>query len=134
MRISDWSSDVCSSDLGAVLRQMAQPDYPHSFDPRTRPWYLKALETAGVARTDPYVFNTTGALGLTFAQRSSRAGAVVGADISLASLSEVMRRQKPTTSSQVVLVDPSGSVIAADNATALTALGPGGEQIGRAHV
>src|SRR3546814_19591065 len=85
MRISDWSSDVCSSDLGAVLRQMAQPDYPHSFDPRTRPWYLKALETAGVARTDPYVFNTPGALGLTFAQRSSRAGAVVGADISLAS-------------------------------------------------
>src|SRR3546814_8826104 len=92
---------------------MAQPDYPHSFDPRTRPWYLKALETAGVARTDPYVFNTTGALGLTFAQRSSRAGAVVGADISLASLSEVMRRQKPTTSSHVVLVDPSGRVIAA---------------------
>src|SRR3546814_7190158 len=38
-----------------------------------------------------------------------------------------MRRQKPTTSSHVVLVDPSGRVIAADNATALTALGPGGE-------
>src|SRR3546814_12727551 len=38
-----------------------------------------------------------------------------------------MRRQKPTTSSHVVLVDQSGRVIAADNATALTALGPGGE-------
>src|SRR3546814_12945101 len=24
MRISDWSSDVCSSDLGAVLRQVVQ--------------------------------------------------------------------------------------------------------------
>src|SRR3546814_16035679 len=118
MRISDWSSDVCSSDLfrrardfrppvdayfigysngdffmvrclrpeghrrligvgeevhyviqsidreggearglilhldaqGAVLRQITPPDYPHSFDPRTPPWYLKHMQPARVAR------------------------------------------------------------------------------------
>src|SRR3546814_14223107 len=53
---------------GAVLRQMAQPDYPHRLDPRTRPWYLKALETAGLAPTEPNFFNQPGALVTPFPQ------------------------------------------------------------------
>lgn len=112
---------------GNVLHEVAPPDYPHVFDPRVRPWYLKALAADGVARTDPYVFTTTAALGLTFAQRSSRGDAVVGADLSLESLSEVVRRQKPTASSRVVLIDHRGRVIAADDPTMLTTTGPGGE-------
>src|SRR3546814_3565314 len=33
MRISDWSSDVCSSDLDAVLRRVEEPSLPRARAP-----------------------------------------------------------------------------------------------------
>lgn len=99
---------------GGIVRQIVDPEYPQAYDPRVRPWYGQALATDGVVRTDPYIFTTTRALGLTFAMSSPRAGTVVGADLSLASLSEVVGRQKPTPRARVALVDQWERVIAAD--------------------
>lgn len=118
---------------GNAIRHIVDPDYPESYDPRQRPWYGHAQASNGVARTDPYVFTTTREVGLTFATSSPLSGTVVGADLSLASLSAVVDRQKPTLSSHVVLVDQWGWVIAADGAEGLVAVGPGG-WIGITHV
>lgn len=118
---------------GNARRHVADPDYPQSYDPRLRPWYGHALAADGVARTDPYVFTTTREVGLTFATSSPISGTVVGADLSLESLSETVGRQKPTPSSRVVLIDQWGSVIAADGAEGSVAAGPGG-WIGITHI
>ena len=118
---------------GNALRHVDDPDYPESYDPRQRPWYGHALATDAVARTDPYVFTTTREVGLTFAKSSPLSGTVVGADLSLTSLSAVVGRQKPTPSSRVVLVDQMGWIIASDGSEGAVAAGPGG-WLGIAHV
>src|SRR3546814_10527718 len=109
---------------GRVVHQAALPGYPQAFDPRERPWYQEALGTTGIARTDPYVFSTTGALGLTFAKRGAGSRAVVGPDPNLASLPAVITSQHPTPSSPVVPVAQSGPVLAPDHPPPLHAPAP----------
>lgn len=118
---------------GNALRHIDLPDYPASYDPRQRPWYARAQTTDEVVRTDPYIFTTTGEVGLTFSKQSPLSGTVVGADLSLVSLSEVAGRQKPTPGSRVVLIDRFGWVIAADGAAGLVEAGGRG-WLGVAHV
>ena len=48
---------------GAVTGTAEDP--ADTFDPRTRPWYLRAQEPNGIAWTDLYVFFTTRTPGLT---------------------------------------------------------------------
>ncbi len=104
---------------GNVTGQRVQPGYPDSYDPRVRPWYRRALAGGGLVRTDPYLFATRGDLGLTFAKRSDWSNTVVGADLNLDALSEVVRRQKPTPGSSLALADASGRIIAADDSDVL---------------
>src|SRR5512138_623826 len=118
---------------GNAQRHIDDPAYPQSYDPRQRPWYARAQLAEGVARTDPYIFTTTREVGLTFSKQSPLSGTVVGADLSLASLSEVAGRQKPTPGSRVVLVDKVGWVIAADGGEDLVEAGRRG-WLGIAHV
>ena len=62
-----------------------------SYDPRVRPWYLRANEAVDVVATAPYVFSTSGATGVTFARRIGGAqGSVFGADVTLAVISEFL--------------------------------------------
>src|SRR3546814_7004226 len=50
MRISDWSSDVCSSDLWSVTRRWRYPDaWPSAFSLET--WTRQAPEVAAIAGT-----------------------------------------------------------------------------------
>ena len=41
------------------------PTFPPDYDPRVRPWYHRAVEEGGYALTDPYVFASVEALGIT---------------------------------------------------------------------
>jgi len=81
------------------------------YDPRTRPWYKKAVKAGGVEKTDPYVFSHLQEAGVTYAKESDR-GVVVAVDISLETLSDVLHRQKITDDTQVFLFDDSKMVIA----------------------
>ena len=67
-----------------VIERREAPDYV--YDPRTRGWYQKAIAEQRQVRTEPYVFFTTGDVGLTFARRSSVGDAAVGADLTLRDL------------------------------------------------
>jgi len=97
---------------GWVIDERPMPDYPDSYDPRQRDWYRVAWENQGVVRTDPYIFRTTGSVGITFASRSSVAAAVVGADLELEALSDIIARQKPTPGSELALTDAADHLIA----------------------
>ena len=94
----------------AVLQDEARPEY--RFDPRTRDWYRRALESAEPIRTDPYVFFTTREVGTTVAQRRADGRSVVGVDLTLEELSRRLAERRATPSARMALVDREGRVIA----------------------
>ncbi len=90
---------------------------PHSrasaFDPRTRPWYTRALAADGVTATPPYRFTSSGEIGLTAARRlRAEGGGVFGVDLTLSNLSGFLALQRPTPESRIYLFTPEGKVLA----------------------
>ena len=77
-----------------VLRREAHPDYPKTYDPRSRDWYKAAMVASGQIKTAPYLFFSSGKVGSTIANRASTGGAVVGADIRLETLVPPWRNKK----------------------------------------
>ena len=73
--------------LDGSLRELGRGAWDAPFDPRERPWYRLATEPGQRVLTDPYVFATTHAPGLTVAVRSSDAS-VIGLDLTLAQISD----------------------------------------------
>lgn len=98
----------------------SRPQEGTLLDPRTRPWYQRARESDRMVFIDPYPFFATGEIGATLALRASDPDIVLGADVSLSVLSEVLTDQKATPSSELVLFDQQGNVIAYSNRTVLT--------------
>lgn len=101
-------------------------------DPRTRPWYQQAQQNKGITLTDPYPFFATGAIGCTLALRTSEPGVVLGADVTLSVLSELLTAQKATPSSELVMFDRQQHVIAYSTPSPLTRKGPSDDQPVRA--
>ncbi len=95
-----------------VVERRAVPDYV--FDPRTRDWYQRALATSRQVKTAPYVFFSTGEVGVTFARLSEGGDSVVGADLTLGDLSRALQEEKLTPSSELVLYNADGVVLAYD--------------------
>lgn len=83
-----------------------------AFDPRTRPWFMEAMKDAKVIITEPYVFATTGAVGISIAGRAEHGRAVVGADIRVDQVSRSLQKSRVTPSTQIAIYDASGNVIA----------------------
>lgn len=96
-----------------TLRVDEQPAYAAGYDPRKRGWYQAAMAAGGQIKTSPYIFFSTRQVGMTIANRSSRGEAVViGADIRLATLNQLLGGQRPTPGSQIVLANRAGQTIA----------------------
>ena len=100
----------------APIRASDRPDF--TFDPRTRGWYRAAVERDAPVLIGPYAFFTTGDPGVTYARRAASGDSVVGADITLASLSQLLLSQHASPSSELLLVGADGSVIARNEARA----------------
>ena len=94
------------------LQMLGTAEWESEYDPRRRSWYRQALETAGTVRTSPYVFFTDRKLGLTFARSAVEKRVVVGVDIRLETLSELMGQFRITPNSQVVLFEADGRLLA----------------------
>ena len=64
------------------------------YDPRSRPWYQAAIRGNQGIWTDPYIFSSTGKLGVTYAialyRRDGSLYAVLGMDLTLESLSGIL--------------------------------------------
>ena len=83
----------------------------YDFDPRTRPWYALAERAGELVLTDPYVFFSTKAPGVTFAMRTD-AGSVVGVDVTLQQASEILAGVRISPDMQIVLFDQERRVLA----------------------
>ncbi|WP_374247089.1 HD domain-containing phosphohydrolase [Zoogloea sp.] len=99
----------------AVLRDEPRPEFVAGFDPRARGWYRDAQASDGLVYTEPYLFATTGKAGVTVARRAEHGGAVIGADIRLASLDASLARQRITPGSRLVVLDARRRVVAASD-------------------
>ncbi|SIS38856.1 adenylate/guanylate cyclase domain-containing protein [Insolitispirillum peregrinum] len=105
-RISRWTF------FNADERFVADgPTEEASYDPRGRPWYKAALDVDGLAWSAPYVFATTGQVGLTVSRLVEGGGAVIGVDITLDQLSQFLGQQKISRSSVAAIFNRSGNLL-----------------------
>ncbi len=100
-----------------TLREDDRPDYAAAYDPRKRIWFTDAMASSTQIKTPPYLFFTSGKVGTTLANRSADGRSVVGADILLHTLGEILAREKVTPGSQMVLVNAKGYVLAYEDET-----------------
>jgi len=89
-------------------RSGLDPDY----DPRTRPWYIRAKKETTAFFTRPYIFSSTGLPGITCAKRLVDGGGVFGADITLDQFSRSLKKQNVSDNGLLFLFDRSGRIIA----------------------
>ena len=97
----------------AELRELQQRDRPeYDFDPRTRPWFVLASQAGEgkLVQSAPYRFFTTGEPGVTLAQ--VHGSAIVGADVSLKALSEMLMRPQISRSAELLIATQAGEMLA----------------------
>jgi HD-GYP domain-containing protein (c-di-GMP phosphodiesterase class II) len=110
-RTSDGQVHSQSLFYDQALTLVGQQDNPdETFDPRSRGWFRSAMETAEQITTEPYVFFSTRNIGTTLARRSGER-AVIGADLTLAALSQTLAKHKVTPGTEIVLLDPQGNAV-----------------------
>jgi HD-GYP domain-containing protein (c-di-GMP phosphodiesterase class II) len=103
---------------GRLLQDAVVPDYV--YDPRSRPWYQAAQQSAALAVVAPYSFFTTQEIGTTFARRSPDGNTVGAVDITLSALSGMLRRVQPTPSAELVIFNSRGDLLADTRRTLLS--------------
>jgi len=86
------------------------------FDPRTRPWYRLAAEPGKRVLTEPYVFYSTQAPGMTVALRSD-SGSVVGIDVTLAQMTDRLASLRVWPNMRIALFDEERRVLAFSEAS-----------------
>ncbi len=97
----------------AELRELQLRDRAeYDFDPRTRPWFALASQAGQgkLVQSAPYRFFTTGEPGVTLAQ--AHGGAIVGADVSLKALGEMLSKPQISRSAELLIATEDGEMLA----------------------
>jgi HD-GYP domain-containing protein (c-di-GMP phosphodiesterase class II) len=87
-------------------------DLDSDYDPRIRPWYIRAQKEETAFYTQPYIFSSTKVPGVTCAEKLAKGNGVFGADITLDRFSESLIQQKVSDNNLLFLFDRSGRIIA----------------------
>lgn len=108
---------------GAFVRAFPRAR-PTAYDPRTRPWYILAMEHPGqVMVTDPYQAVTTPDVNIgivtTIDDESGNPYGVVGADITLVSLTNYITKFDVGDKGEMILADKNGMILASRNSSNL---------------
>ena len=107
-----WRND----DFSVVVQREDPSD---SFDPRLRPWYVKARAERVTIWTDPYIFFSSRQPGITLAapvmDHDSGVRGVVGVDIEISMISEFLSRLNIGTHGKALIIYRNGDVIAHPN-------------------
>lgn len=99
--------------LSEIRRDRKEND---AYDPRTRVWYKEAMASNNLVRTEPYVFFSTGKLGVTMARRSQSGKGVVGADMTLSGITDFLAAKRITPDTRITWFAEDGSLYASDRA------------------
>ncbi len=103
-----YSMRYYDNDLQELENQIG---FVTGFDPRTRAWYNRAMQTRDAIVSDFYPFFTTLETGVTIARKADAGNAVVGADISLIDISEKLLQESFTPETEVIVFSESGTVL-----------------------
>ena len=99
---------------GAAVAESMDPE--DTYDPRQRPWYIKALATGEIIWTDPYIFFTSQKPGITVAGPILRDGGmlqgIVGVDIEIDELSTFIGKLRIGKHGRAFLLNSNGDVVA----------------------
>jgi putative two-component system response regulator len=95
---------------------LSKDENPDKYDPRVRPWYIKALTQKDLIWTSPYVFFTSKQPGITTAapifNKDKKIEGVVGVDIEINDLAKFISNLKISENSKVFMMDSSLKMIA----------------------
>jgi len=95
-----------------------------SYDPRTRPWFISAIENKKLIWTNPYVFFTSRNPGITTASpvynSNGSLHGVVGVDIEISELSDFINTLSIGKSGKAFILDNNGQVLAYPDKTKIT--------------
>ncbi|MEA3372211.1 MAG: HD domain-containing phosphohydrolase [Campylobacterota bacterium] len=83
-----------------------------------RPWFIQASQSDQTIRTDPYPFANIQENGITFAKVINGSRAVLALDFTLTKLNDLLRRQMFDPSSELLMFDRDGSIIASSKSLA----------------
>ncbi|WP_375691684.1 cache domain-containing protein [Pseudooceanicola sp. LIPI14-2-Ac024] len=104
-----WRDD----DYRVVERRMDPED---TYDPRTRPWYLRAREKLTTIWTDPYIFFSSQRPGITLAspvfEGEDAVRGIVGVDIEISDISDFLARLRIGSTGRALIIHRNGDVIA----------------------
>ncbi len=92
------------------------PTFPEGYDPRVRPWYKEALETSGFAVSEPYIYASINALGITCVtpvyDSSDNFVGVLGLDIILQGLASMIKDLQVQKQGKVILLNQKFEILA----------------------
>lgn len=83
-----------------------------NYDPRRRDWFILASASPTLVTSPIYIFKGTGEAGFTYSRQAENKKAIIGLDVSLASLSQFLVRQNLPPGSQAIIINSRGEVIA----------------------
>ncbi|QZA80835.1 HD domain-containing phosphohydrolase [Deefgea piscis] len=92
-----------------LIENRIKPDY--QFDPRKRSWFKAAVSTPGVQSSLPYVFYATDKAGVTISTAANQHAAVVGVDVRLETIEEVLSYYQETPGSKFLLMTAEQGVM-----------------------
>ncbi|MBF0308306.1 MAG: GAF domain-containing protein [Magnetococcales bacterium] len=93
-------------------RFISERQDPAKYAPTERVWYKSALGSGTLAVTPPYLFSSTGELGLTVAAPLAERTGALGTDISLFSLNTFLSQISLTPNGAILMLDGDGRVLA----------------------
>ncbi|MCG8618465.1 MAG: ATP-binding protein [Desulfobacterales bacterium] len=98
-------------------------DFQDTYDPRKRPWYIKATREKSIIWTDPYIFFSSQKPGITSAgplyDNEGKLQGVVGVDIELDVLSEFVGKLRVGKTGLAFIINQNEDVIAFPDVTRL---------------
>lgn len=86
-----------------------------NYNPTKRPWYIKAKESNEAIFTNPYIFSSSKLPGLTCAKAFNGKQGVLGIDITLTKLSEILATHETSKDSLVWIMNSKSQLIAYKN-------------------
>ena len=93
-----------------LITSAARPEY--QYDPRTRPWYVEAVQRDEQVLTEPYVFFPTQEVGVTLSQPSEGGRAVLGLDVALTDLGAEIGSLRLMPRTEIAVVNQDFRVLA----------------------
>ncbi|TQR29054.1 methyl-accepting chemotaxis protein [Campylobacter sp. MIT 99-7217] len=85
-----------------------------NYDTKNRPWYVKAKTENRLVATEPYLFEATGKIGITYAApvyKNGRFIGVVGADMDLGNFSKEVLSMGNSTDTYTAVYSPDGVIM-----------------------